>query len=380
MTGDRGAADAPRLLHHWPRDPSDPNGGGNSRTAAAAQTGYAVINFNTALQTVRCVESLLACAPPPAWVMVLDNASAAADLDYVVRHLAGGRHTEVRLYRSDRNLGFAAGSNFLIGCLLAEPGCRYVGLLNNDAVARPCLLDELLGALQRHGGACGLAGGRVHRLFAPDEVDTLGISLYRSLMPADRRDLKDTYLGPTGGCCVMTRDFIDDLQLSTGYVFDERFFCYCEDTDLVLRANLLGYRPAYVDELVALHEGQASSGTGYNAFIAYHGLRNTLWMHVKLVPLSWFVRYGPLLALAHLLSVARHTLAGHPGLMFRVYRDGLRYLPVFWRERRELKPVWRAAPAQLRGRITGRFYREGYWRLVVGQLRGSHRAAPGTRP
>jgi GT2 family glycosyltransferase len=347
---------------------------------AAAQTGFTVINFNTARQTVRCVESLLACAPPPAWVMVLDNASEAADLDYLARHLAGGRHTEVRLYRSDRNFGFAAGSNFLIDCLLAEPVCRYVGLLNNDAVAEPCLLDELLGALERDGGAAGMAGGRVHRLLSPNEVDTLGISLYRSLMPADRRDLKDAYLGPTGGCCVMTRDLVDDLRLSTGYVFDERFFCYCEDTDLVLRANLLGYRPAYTDALVALHEGQASSGSGYNAFIAYHGLRNAFWMHVKLVPTSWFVRYGPFLALAHLLSVVRHTFAGHPGLMFRVYRDALRQLPAFWRERGELRRVWRVAAAQLRGRITGRYYRQGYWRLVVSQLRRRHGAAPGTRP
>ena len=35
----------------------------------------------------------------------------------------------------------------------------------------------------------------------------------------------------------------------------------------------------------ALHQGQASSGgAARDDFIAYHGVRNVIWMHVKLMP------------------------------------------------------------------------------------------------
>ena len=102
----------------------------------------------------------------------------------------------------------------------------------------------------------------MHKLADPAEVDTLGIAMYASLMPADRKSLDDTFIGPTGGCCMLTRALIERLKAVSGYCFDPRFFCYCEDTDMVLRAVLLGYRPIYLDQLVALHEGQASSGGG----------------------------------------------------------------------------------------------------------------------
>ncbi len=209
----------------------------------------------------------------------------------------------------------------------------------------------------------------MHKLHDPHEVDTLGISLYGSLMPADRKDTHDTYLGPTGGCCLMTRSFVQDIIATTGYFFDPRYFCYCEDTDLVLRANLLGYRPAYVDQLVATHEGQASSQVQNANFIAYHGLRNAIWMQWKLLPASILVRHLPWLLLANLLTVVRQTLSGRLGVLFAIYRDALRELPAISKERRRILPLMRISTAELRTRINSRFYRQGYASLVLAELR-----------
>ncbi len=357
-------ANAPELICNLPA--TEP-------VSSGRDVGYTVINYNTAAQTLRCVSSLTQCAEPPAWILVLDNGSAESDLAILTGALKGAGQSHIQLFRSAHNLGFAGGSNFLIDRLLALPNCQYIGLLNNDAVAKPTLVALLRGALAPTGTPIGMAGGRMHKLNQPDEVDTLGIALYASLMPANRKETRDPYLGPTGGCCLLTRAFLEDVKASTGYCFDERFFCYCEDTDLVLRANLLGYQPVYVDELVALHEGQASSRARHNTFIAYHGLRNAIWMHWKFVPTRLLIRYFPWLLLAHLLTMARQTLAGRPGVLWAVYRDAFRQLPAMLRERARFRPVARVAPSVLGKAISHRFYRRGYAGLLLAEWKKSFR-------
>lgn len=334
----------------------------------AADVGYTVINYNTAAQTLRCIASLAQCTPAPAWILVLDNASAKEDFDLLASDLQDSTHSHIQLFRSTTNLGFAAGSNFLIDQLLRIPNCHYIGLLNNDAVAKPELVSLLRDALGSTTSPIGMSGGRMHKLNSPDEVDTLGISLYASLMPADRKDTSDPYLGPTGGCCLMTRTFVEDVKTTTGYCFDGRFFCYCEDTDLALRANLLGYRPAYVDQLVALHEGQASSRVQHNNFIAYHGLRNAIWMHLKLLPTTMLIKQAFWLLLSHLLTVLRQTLSGRSGVLFALYRDAFKQLPTMLRERARFQTTVRVAPMTLAMIVSKRFYRKGYSKVVLAEL------------
>lgn len=321
-----------------------------------------VINYNTALHTLRCVDSLLACAPRPDRIVVLDNASAPEDRECLRAGCAARAQHGVTLLAAADNLGFAAGSNLLIEHTLADPACRAVLLLNSDAVAAPDLVGSLLAALGPDAGRTGLAGGRMHRYGQPDEADTLGIALYASLMPADRKTLEDPYVGPTGGCMLLGRAAIEALREAAGYVFDPRYFCYCEDTDLVLRARLLGFAPAYVDAVLAWHEGQASSAQAPAHFIAYHGIRNAIWMHVKLMPARLLWVYGPLLLAAHLLSIGRHLLAGRFGLLARTYGDAWRRWGEMRAERARLLPA--DAAARLAPVIAPRFYRRGYLRAV----------------
>jgi GT2 family glycosyltransferase len=341
--------------------------GGAAAPQPDAAAAFTVINFNTARQTLRCVTSLAACDEPPAWILVLDNASRDADFELLRQSLQSVPRSRILLYRSTTNLGFAGGSNFLVDEALRLPDCQSIGLLNNDAVALPGLTRALRLALAAGGERAGLAGGRMHRLAAPAEVDTLGIALFGSLMPADRKDTSVPFLGPSGGCCLMTRAFIDDLLATTGYFFDARYFCYCEDTDLVLRANLLGWRPVYEDTLLALHEGQASTGGRHNDFIAYHGLRNAMWMHCKLIPTALLWRFAHLLLLAHLLTMGRQIVSGRVRLLWRIYRDAFALLPEFRQERQRMAALRRIEAADLRRVMSGRFYRRGYAAVVLNE-------------
>lgn len=333
--------------------------------SGSSDVGFTLINYNTAVQTLRCIASLSSCTPPPAWIMVLDNASSDADFAQLVSSLHGTSHSHIRLFRSPSNLGFAAGSNFLVDQLLAIERCQYLGLLNNDAIALPELVQVLRGALTSSQLSIGMSGARMHKMHNPQEVDTLGISLYASLMPADRKDIADPYLGPTGGCCLMTRAFVQDVIITTGYCFDARFFCYCEDTDLALRANLLGYQPSYSDQMVALHEGQASSNTAPGHFIAYHGLRNAIWMHLKCLPNRLLLRHAHWLLLAHVLTIVRQTLSGRAWVMFTVYRDAFAAFRQMRQENQRLQRASRISPDHWQSLISRHFYRAGYTKQVL---------------
>lgn len=339
-----------------------------ARVPSAGQgIGVLVINYNTASQTLRCLESLRQSTRQPDWVLVLDNASNFDDYQKLLDGAQPPRAGTLCIYRSEKNLGFAEGSNVLIDLLLNQQACQYIMLLNNDAVAQKDMLAELSSTLEAAGESAGLAGGRMHKLADPSQVDTLGIALYASLMPADRQTTDDIFVGPTGGCCMLTRPLLEQLKAVSGYYFDPRFFCYCEDTDLVLRSVMLGYRPLYLDKLLALHEGQASSGGGYNEFIAYHGLRNALWMQIKLMPAGILLRYGILLLMAHLLMIGRHTVSGRITLMLRVYRDAARRFPELLAERRQLTRVTKLRRNLLAEFITPRFYRRGYFFQIIRQ-------------
>ncbi len=208
----------------------------------------------------------------------------------------------------------------------------------------------------------------MHQLHAPGSVDTLGITIYANLMPADRKTTEDPYLGPTGGCCIMDRAFVEDTISVSGYLFDSRFFCYCEDTDLVLRAVLRGYRPIFVNDVVALHEGQASSGGNYNDFIAYHGLRNALWMQWKLMPMVLRLRHSPSSLAAQMMTVVRYTLDGRLGVLLRVYKDAYARRAEFRQEGMRLSAYWKLNARALRRRFSSRFYRKGYIKLALAQL------------
>jgi GT2 family glycosyltransferase len=341
-----------------------------------------VINFNTTRQTLRCLDSIAQGLALPATVLVLDNGSTPDDL---ARLLDGVKAMApsgfgLRVYRSDNNLGFAQGCNLLIELLLADEACQQVLLLNNDAVALPRLVERLSDLAEHTPPEVAMLGARMHRLHAPGQVDTLGIALYRSLMPADRRSPDELLLGPSGGCCLLKRGLLETLHRVSGYCFDARYFCYCEDTDLVMRAVLLGYRGAYLDELLALHEGQASSGSKVNPFIAYHGLRNSLWMHVKLLPAGLFLRHGLLLLLAHLLTIGRHTLLGRWGLLWRIYRDALARLPEFWRERQAFQAKGRPVGTRLAPYINPTFYRARYLSHVWTMERSERASRRGPSP
>jgi GT2 family glycosyltransferase len=332
-------------------------------TAPKDDLAAVVVNYNTAALTRRCTRSLLEAGVTR--ILVLDNASGAEDYRALEAAHAGDGEA-VRVIRSERNLGFAEGCNHLIEEALRDPRCARVLLVNSDAVAEAKGLDACIAAMA--GGGHDLMGGRMLKPGNPGEIDSLGIALYKCLLASNRKSTADTYLGPTGGFAILSRRFLEEVTRAHGYVFDPSYFCYAEDTDLCVRARLLGASVGYVDEVVAHHEGQASTTGGYSDFILYHGIRNSIWMAAKSIPGWVLVRYLPWFLFLHAGIVLRHLLQGHWRTLLRLYRDALAGLPRVVRERRSVQASRRVTLAEFRRHIDPRFYESRFLKGAVRDL------------
>jgi hypothetical protein len=129
----------------------------------------------------------------------------------------------------------------------------------------------------------------------------------------------------------------------------------------------------YVDDVVAYHEGQASTAGEYNDFILYHGIRNSIWMAAKTIP-SWILLTQlPWVMALHVGIVIRHTRQGRWRTVLRLYRDAIAGLPAVLKRRRIAQATRRVTIAEFRSHIDRQFYEK---RFLEGAVRDLARAAP----
>ena len=111
------------------------------------------VNWNRAKDTLECVDSLLQ-GNPGTEVVVVDNGSTDGS-----SALLRERHPEVTVIESPRNLGYVKGVNMGIRLALGK-GATHVLLINNDAIAHPGMVNDLLGLFERKPTA-GIAGPKI---------------------------------------------------------------------------------------------------------------------------------------------------------------------------------------------------------------------------
>lgn len=329
--------------------------------------GIVIVNYNTSELTLECLRSIERSDDAgPVRVAVVDNDSAGAQRDILRAGLADLTLSDLDLVELTNNTGFAVACNRAIAALLADPGIERILLLNNDAVLVRGGLAALLDFADANDS--GMLAARMHPFNAPGSIDSLGIAMYASGLASNRMRLADTLLGPTGGLGLYSRQLLETVCERHGYVFDEHFFCYAEDTDLALRARLLGFDTVFFNRCIALHHGQASSGGGFSDFVLYHGIRNSIWALTKNFPLPWLILLSPLIVALHCGIVLRHSLGGRSRVVWRLYRDAFKGLPAMWRSRRLIQGSRVLSLRGFGGLLTRRFYDQQYLRKAWQEL------------
>ncbi|TVR64835.1 MAG: glycosyltransferase family 2 protein [Candidatus Competibacteraceae bacterium] len=322
-----------------------------------------IVNYLKPEMTLECIKSLYKNSQIPFDLFIIDNDSNDESAGLIKDFIQNLDH--VSLIVNPDNKGFAGACNQAIELILnSGKDYRAVALLNNDAIAGEDWLDRMYRTLTSDAGI-DMVASRMMNHEQPDQIDSLGIVFYKSGIASNRKSLDEPLLGPCGGAALYSVQLLVEIYRASGEIFDEQFFCYAEDTDLALRARALGFHCAMADDAVVFHWGSASSGGGFNEFVAYQGLRNSLFTLVKNLPTGFFLRNAGWLLLMQVAVIFKYLVKGKFSLVWRIYRDFFAGLRPMLAKRRRFFANFSNAPTLATYPISRSFYDHDYlWRSI----------------
>jgi GT2 family glycosyltransferase len=245
-------------------------------------------------------------------VVVVDNGSEPDALEQVRSGLPPG----VQLVALPANRGFGPGANAGFRHVLdhPEPGdADWIALAPHDAEPAPDCLARMMaavGARPRAGLACADFGDG-----ATPVVDPYFGGI---LAPATVAEGWESAGHPHGTLMMVRRQVLEEVGL-----FDERYFAYCEEADLALRAAAAGWETGLIRGAIVVNP---DLGTRVPV-IEYLQLRNTL-----LLVREHFGRYHATIRallgvgqlLAGLVAPSRRGPYWDPGARVRALADHAR--------------------------------------------------------
>jgi len=322
-----------------------------------------VVNWNGKEYLRDCLPSLHAQTFYNFEVILVDNGSTDGSVEYVQRNFPGW----VRILTNTQNEGFSGGNNRGIR---AASG-KYIVLLNNDAQADTCWLEELVKVAEENPRA-GMLACKIYLQGGSKIIDNVGHLIYRDGLNRGRGRLEadhgqyenlEEVLFPSGCAALYRRQMLEEVGL-----FDEDFFAYGDDTDLGLKGRLAGWKCLYVPRAIVHHRYSQTSGP-YSPLKAFYVERNRVWIAVKYFPLSVLLE-SPFYTLLRFLLQGYGALIGRGAagrfsedysplellqVLLKAYLSAFKGLPKMWKKRKAIKRWTRVSE----GEIRSWFYRFG---------------------
>ena len=230
------------------------------------------INYNGLADTCALIDSI-PLNDDSLEVIVIDNASKADEATTIQQ-----RYPQVRVIKSDKNLGFAGGNN--LGIKAAHG--KYLFFLNNDTLLRPQTSDfrhliSRLGADEKIGAVCP----KIRFAWGSNPIQFAG---YTPLSPITMRNRAIGYgeedngqydtAHPTpyahGAAMMVKREVIERAGL-----MPECYFLYYEELDWSMMIRRADYEIWYEPACTVYHK--ESQSTGQNSPLrTYYITRNRL--------------------------------------------------------------------------------------------------------
>lgn len=248
-----------------------------------AQIAAIILNLSRYDMTSECIRSLAATDAENLQIIVVDNGSSEDSVGLFRR-----RFPNMTVLPQSRNLGFAAGCNVGIRHAIAE-GFEYVLLLNNDTVAAPDLVREMLVAIQSNSLVAAVcpkiyfANSRQMLWYAGGDFSLwTGLPRHRGWKTIDRGQFeRQREITHATGCAMLVRcRALHDVGL-----LDEQFWAYAEDLDWSIRFRKKGYRLAFAPKARLWHHDGATAvqalGSGTQAMRQFFSTRNMVFVARK---------------------------------------------------------------------------------------------------
>jgi len=261
-----------------------------------------LVNYNGLEDTAACLRSIKNTKGELPFVVLVDNASDNSHLLDSLVYDYGRLH----LIKNSENVGFGCANNKGIRWAQKNIYFEYLLLLNNDTLIEPYSLFYLEKAF-KNDPEIGITTGKTLYEGQRDIVWYGGGDInYKRGWPkikdfqnkATKEGAnKSKYVDFVSGCVMMfSRKSISDIK-----GFDDDFFMYCEDLDLSMRAQRLGYKLYYEPKSVIYHKVQGSNANIENkglqpgnknlGFLFYHMKSNQYLAMKKNLPYAKFAKF-----------------------------------------------------------------------------------------
>lgn len=243
-----------------------------------------IVNFNGIELLPECLNSISQQSLMPHEIIIVDNGSTDDSVKYLKKN-----YPVVKIIELEKNLGFAKGNN--LGIKHAEGD--YIALINNDAVADPRWLEEMVGVLENSSDA-RFCTSKILNYYDHSIIDSAGdyIGIAKAYKRGNERPDTEVFnkqeyvFSACAGSAMYRRSMLDETGL-----FDEMFISNLEDVDLSFRAQLQGYKCLYVPEAVVFHKvGETKKKIGWTGRLTF---RNNKIFWLKNVPLKLLFKYFP---------------------------------------------------------------------------------------
>lgn len=318
-----------------------------------------VLTWNGGEAAMRCLEAVAALDPPPARVLVVDNASSDGTAERVA-----ARFPAFNLIRNPRNLGFAAGMNIGIKALLAlDPPPESIVLLNQDTLVDPGWLGAITAPLAEDMRIAAV-GCKIR--YADGSIQHAGVRLDWQRAVVHHIGWREADTGQYDAPCdaeylTAAAIALRAAALAEVGLFDEGFWpAYFEDIDLCWRLRRAGYLLRYEPRATLMHAESLSLRDPLTRSACYN--RGRLRFVLKSYPLDDLE--GPFVA-AERAFLAEHGHNPEGRALRYAYSESLAALPDIVAARRALEPDLPSEAAErlrdlllsLRRELAGAFYR-----------------------
>jgi len=249
-------------------------------------------------------------------VIVVDNASNNQEADTIAQ-----RYPQVKVIKSERNLGFAGGNN--LGIQAAQG--KYLFLVNNDTIFKDFNVQTLIDRMES-SPEIGIVCPKIRFAWGNNPIQYAGYTPLSKVTVRNRaigfgeddHEQYDTaHLTPYahGAAMLIRRDAIDKVGL-----MPECYFLYYEELDWSMMFTRAGYQIWYEPACTIYHK--ESQSTGLNSPLrTYYLTRNRLLL-VRRNPKEFNrpLAYIYLISIVALRDILKYTLIGRFDLLKSIFR------------------------------------------------------------
>ncbi len=235
------------------------------------QLSVITVNYNGTADTIEMLESIKKANYEFIEVIVVDNASKTDPTIEIHSHFP-----EVKVIRSDENLGFAGGNN--LGIKVAKG--NYIMLLNNDTLVDADFAEPIVNAFEQNPDV-GIVGSKIHFSHSPGIMQYAGstkinpLTLTSFAIGWGEKDNgqydKEGYTHLSHGAAMT----VSRKAIEKAGMMEDGYFLYYEELDWCLQILKAGFKIWFQPKSLIHHKESMSVGKS-SPLKEYYKTRNRI--------------------------------------------------------------------------------------------------------